>query len=97
MNDLLIKENINLDIVIKNAAFNPIFEKNKQLESCSRLENYSLEKGDLEISVVLTGIFLYCQVLGSAMANSFRGGCILNIASDLSLIAPDQRLYKKKD
>ena len=96
MNDLLIKENINLDIVIKNAAFNPIFEKNKQLESCSRLENYSLEKWDLEISLGLTGAFLCSQVFGTTMANSSGEGCILNIASGLSVIAPDKRLYKKE-
>ena len=36
LNDLFIKENINLDIVIKNAALNPKFEKNNQLESSSR-------------------------------------------------------------
>ena len=69
--------------------------KNNQLESSSSLGNYSLEKCDLEISVSLTGIFLCSQVLGTTLAISSRGGCILNIASDLSVIAPDQRLKKK--
>ncbi len=96
LNDLLIKENINLDILINNAALNPKFEKNNQLESSSRLENFSLEKWNLEISVGLTGAFLCSQVFGTTMANSSGGGCILNIASDLSVIAPDQRLYKKE-
>ena len=95
MNELLIKENINLDIVIKNAALNPKFEKNNQLESSSSLENYSLEKWDLKLSVSLTRIFLCSQVLGTTIVISSGGGCILNIASDLSVISPDQRLKKK--
>ena len=92
----LISKNINIDILINNAALNPKFEKNNQMESSSRLENFSLEKWDLEISVGLTGAFLCSQVFGTTMANSSKGGCILNIASDLSVIAPDQRLYKKE-
>ena len=66
------------------------------MEFSSRLENYSLEKWDLEISVGLTGIFLCSQVLGTTMAISSGGGCILNIASDLSVITPDQRIKKKR-
>ena len=61
----------------------------------SRLENFPLEQWDLQISVGLTGAFLCSQVFGAAMALDGKGGVILNIASDLSVFSPDQRLYKK--
>jgi NAD(P)-dependent dehydrogenase (short-subunit alcohol dehydrogenase family) len=60
----------------------------------SRLENFLVDDWDFQISVGLTGAMLCAQIFGSKMAK--RGnGVILNIASDLSVFAPDQRLYKK--
>ena len=59
------------------------------------MESYPLESWNLEISVGLTGAFLCSQIFGTAMADRLNGGCILNIASDLSVIAPDQRIYKQ--
>ena len=59
------------------------------------MENFPREQWDLQLAVGLTGAFLCSQIFGSAMAKSGRGGIILNISSDLSVIAPDQRLYRK--
>jgi NAD(P)-dependent dehydrogenase (short-subunit alcohol dehydrogenase family) len=59
----------------------------------SRIENFSLSQWNQEISVGLTGAFLCSKIFGSEMANT-NGGVILNIASDLSVISPDQRIYK---
>ena len=82
-----------VDILVNNAAIDPKV-KSSGIET-SRLENFALDQWNLEISVGLTGAFLCAQVFGSAMAADGKGGVILNIASDLSVFSPDQRLYRK--
>lgn len=82
-----------VDILINNAANDPKVSS-EQDKSWTRFENYSLEMWNQDISVGLTGAFFCSQVIGNYMAQS-NGGVIVNIASDLSKISPDQRLYKK--
>lgn len=84
-----------IDILVNNAAIDPKVLKNSGLTEDSRLENFSLEQWDIQMSVGLTGAFLCSQVFGSKMSNDGKGGVILNIASDLSVFSPDQRLYAK--
>jgi NAD(P)-dependent dehydrogenase (short-subunit alcohol dehydrogenase family) len=60
----------------------------------SRFENFPMEQWASDIGVGLTGAFLCSQVFGVEMARR-RRGVILNIASDLAVIGPDQRLYRK--
>lgn len=81
-----------IDILINNAANNPKVEGGKT-QDWSRLENLPVELWDADIKVGLTGAFLCSRVFGMEMARR-RSGVILNIASDLALIAPDQRLYR---
>ncbi|MBZ5723467.1 MAG: SDR family oxidoreductase [Acidobacteriia bacterium] len=89
-----------LDILINNAANNPKVEKTGT-ENFSRFENFPLEQWLADLSVGLTGAYLCSQVFGSYMARQFqqcgRRGVILNIASDLAVIAPDQRIYRQPD
>jgi len=86
-----------VDILINNAAVDPKFDGEKnRLEKC-RLESFSLKAWNQEISVGLTGAFLCSQVFGARMAKDGKGGVILNIASDLSVISPDQRIYRQSD
>ena len=91
------ESNIYIDILINNAALNPKVEKENIHKNFTRLETFSLDSWNLEISIGLTGAFLCSQIFGTAMSKSHKGGCILNISSDLSVIAPDQRIYKKSN
>lgn len=83
-----------LDVLINNAAIDPkVKSDDKNLEQ-SRLEHFSLESWNFQLAVGLTGSMLCAKIFGSEMAEN-GGGVIINIASDLSVFAPDQRIYKK--
>mgnify|MGYP001195363370 CR=1 FL=1 len=92
----LSKKDLSVDILINNAAIDPKVSKQNSSTNYSMLENIEKEQWDKEIAVGLTGAFQCSQIFGSEMANN-KGGVILNIASDLSIIAPDQRIYKKEN
>ena len=94
VNDELISNDLSVDILINNAAIDAKVEGKKNLK---RLEDFSLEQWDKEIGVGLTGSFLCAKVFGSQMVKDNKRGVILNIASDLSVIAPNQRLYRNSN
>jgi len=84
-----------VDILINNAANNPKVEDQKPGQPWSRLENFPLATWNADIAVGLTGAFLCSRIFGQVMAT--RGsGVIVNVASDLAVIAPDQRLYRQE-
>jgi NAD(P)-dependent dehydrogenase (short-subunit alcohol dehydrogenase family) len=86
-----------IDILINNAANNPKVEAdpNGEPKQWSRLENFPLEVWNADIAVGLTGAFLCSRIFGAEMVKR-NAGVILNISSDLGVIAPDQRLYRKE-
>ncbi len=88
-------DNLHVDVLVNNAAIDPKVVGDQGVRETSRLENFPLEQWDIQIAVGLTGAFLCSQVFGTAMAEAGKGGVILNIASDLSVFSPDQRLYRK--
>ena len=83
-----------VDVLINNAANNPKQEDAGKGTEWSRLESFPLRQWEADLAVGLTGAFLCSRVLGAEMARRGRG-VILNIASDLGIIAPDQRLYRR--
>jgi len=84
-----------VDILINNAANDPKVAHDES-PAWSRLENFSLDMWQKDIAVGLTGAFLCSREIGLYMAKH-GGGVILNIASDLGVIAPDQRIYRKEE
>lgn len=85
-----------IDALINNANNNANFSEYKIGEGNSqwtRLERFPIEIWNQDIAVGLTGAFICSQVFGQSIALTGRG-VILNISSDLSVIGPDQRLYK---
>ena len=90
---LILKKYGKIDGLINSPANNPKMEKNGS-ENFSRLENFSTTNWDNDISVGLKGAFICSKYYGKAISK--QGGSIINISSDLGVIAPDQRLYTKE-
>jgi NAD(P)-dependent dehydrogenase (short-subunit alcohol dehydrogenase family) len=89
--DRIIQRFGRIDILINNAANNPKVEDGNT--AWMRLENFPIGTWEEDLRVGLTGAFLCSRVFGAEMAK--RGsGVIVNVASDLAVIAPDQRLYR---
>lgn len=77
--------------LVNNAALNPQMDR-KGSAPAGAFEDLSRAQWDLEIAVGLTGAFLMAQAVGARLAAQ-GSGVILNVASDLAVIAPDQRIY----
>ncbi len=83
-----------INILINNAAIDP------KMDSASKINkdllNYDTSFLKKEIDVGLLGAFHCSKIFGSEMAKK-KQGSIINIASDLALSGPDQRVYSKTE
>ena len=82
-----------IDVLINNAANNPKVEDTER-KDWGRLEHFPASVWEDDLRIGLTGSYICSRVVGSKLAEQGRG-VVLNISSDLGLIAPDQRLYRE--
>lgn len=83
-----------VDILINNAANDPKAGGSGRGGEWTRFERFSPDVWNQDLAVGLTGAFLCSQAIGTHMAEH-GGGVILNVASDLAVVAPDQRIYRE--
>ena len=79
-----------VNVLINNAAIDAVpFKKKGMFEKFP-----SSEMWDEEMNVSLKGSFLMIKYFGEEMIKRKKGS-IINIGSDLSVVAPNQKIYKK--
>ena len=83
-----------IDILVNNAAKDPKVKKGGGLTPDSRFETMTPEYWAEGVDAAMNGTFYCSQAVANKMLQS-GGGVILNVASDLGVIAPDQRLYRQ--
>ena len=66
--------------------------RKKYNNSKLKLENFDIEIWKRDLNISLTGSLICTKFFGKEMAEN-NYGVILNIGSDLSIIAPDNRIY----
>tara|TARA_X000000950_G_C13766310_1_gene599031 strand:+ start:10 stop:816 length:807 start_codon:yes stop_codon:yes gene_type:complete len=92
-----VKENrIKIFVLVNNAASNPKMKKIDMRSITGAIENYPLELLRKEIDINLISSFSMIKHFGPEMARNKKGS-IINIGSDLSINAPDQAVYSKRD
>jgi len=84
----IIKKSFSIDVLINNAAIDAIPFKKKDSQKFPTSKMW-----DEEINVSLKGSFFMIKFFGEEMYRKKRGS-IINIGSDLSIIAPNQKIYK---
>lgn len=83
-----------IDVLINNAALNPVPDSKFSREQFSPYEKYPLDLWKKELDTGMTGAFISTQAVAAAMKKR-RSGVIINIGSHYGLVAPDNRIYSR--
>ena len=84
------KHGLRIEGLVNNAAINSDYGNDDY--SNNSFENFSIERLNNEMSVGLTGAMICTRVFGAEM-KKHKKGSIVNVSSDLGIIAPNQSLY----
>lgn len=84
----IIEQEGRLDSLVNNAAYNPVPSISRLSE---RVESFQVDSWDKEVQIGLTATILMVKY---SIPHMRAGGSIVNLASDLAVIAPDQRIYE---
>ena len=91
-----LKQNkISLYCLINNAAVDAKVKKDNKMSNTTLFEKVLLGDWEKHLSVGLTGAMLCAKHFGKMIITNRKGGVIINVASDLSIIAPNHGIYKK--
>lgn len=92
--NIFIKKKIRIDVLINGAAKDYVPNKKNIINQNNlKLENFSEKIWKKDLDIGLRGSFLTTKIFGSHMARN-KMGVILNISSDLGIIAPNQEIYE---
>ena len=94
--DFFEKRKLKIHGLINNAAINPVVAKSSNRNQLTRLESFPIDQWEKELKVGLTGSFICAKHFSKLMLKNNVQGVIVNISSDLGLIAPNQSLYEIK-
>lgn len=87
-----LKEVSRVDVLINNAALNPVPGSSESRGMFSPYNNYPIELWRKELEVGLTGMqIVTAEVASHMMGNS--SGSIINASSIYGLVSPDNRIY----
>ena len=81
-------------VLINNAAMNPAVGSEESQKQFVPVEDYPTELWRKELDTNLTAMFICCKAVIPVMKKK-GGGVIINIASEVSEIAHDHRVYKQ--
>ena len=84
------KQKVFVDTLVNNADINPSMKKVKN--SFGKIEEYPIKNLIEEIEAGILGTFICTKIFGSEMSKK-KFGVIVNMGSDLALIAPDHSIY----
>ena len=92
----VLRDGKKIDILVNNASIDHKVTRNLANNLTDyRFENFDFSSWEKEIGVGLNGA-IYCSKYVAKNMIFNKSGSIINIASDLGVIAPDQRIYLRE-